>query len=599
MNHIRRTSGGATGRWAVVLAAALVSTLAVTEVSGAQGAGAAEPVGLAAPASTTADVVTTIAGTGAAGFNGDNVPALSAQMNGPSGIAHDSHGDVYFADEGNNLIRKISAATGNVITVAGTGTLGYNGDNRSATTAQLAGARDLAIDSHDNVYVADFYNNRIRKVDTAGTISTIAGTGVFGYNGDSRAATTAQLEYPSGIAIDPTGNIYFTQYWDSRVRKIDTSGTITTVAGAPATPNFNDGIAATSASLSWPMDVVFDSAGNIVVSDLGTERVRRIDTTGVITTVAGLPDKTYYNGGYNGDNQPATKAELNHPYGIAIDGTGNLLIADLDNQRIRQVDAAGVITTIAGTGASGFNGDGLPATSTQLNFASQIGFDAAGHLLISDLLNERIRMVAPGTTGSITGVLHGPGGEAAAGVHVVVYSATGWWVTVGSTTTAADGTYQLGGLPPAAYRLRVTDFQGRYRNGWASGRLTQPTGDAYTVPSGGSVAVDLTLAARPVGKIVGTVTAGPDAAPKANVELQLFDGLDPSHGYVMSGKTDSFGHIHLTHVPDGAYYLRIIDRDHMYAPIWFHGVAPPLNRVGTAPVGVSGGTPSLIGIHLT
>ena len=279
--------------------------------------------------------ITTYAGNGTLGYNGDNIAATSAELYYPNGVAVDGSGNLYIADYENNRIRKVTPG-GTITTVAGTGAGGYNGDNIAATSAELCYPVGVAVDGSGNLYIADYDNYRIRKVTPDGTITTVAGTGGYGYNGDNIAATTAELTAPNGVAVDGPGNIYIADGANQRIRKVTPGGTITTVAGTGANGYNGDNIAATTAELSYPTGVAVDGAGNFYIADSGAySRIRKVTPGGTITTVAGIA-KT----GYNGDNIAATSAELAFPIGVAVDGAGNLYIADTGNYRIRKVDVS-------------------------------------------------------------------------------------------------------------------------------------------------------------------------------------------------------------------------------------------------------------------
>jgi trimeric autotransporter adhesin len=241
-------------------------------------------------------------------------------------------------------------ALGTIATVAGTGTAGSGGDTQQATAAQLGHPHGVAVDSAGNLYIADLSNNRVRKVAPNGTITTVAGTGTPGDSGDGGPATSAQLNNPSGVAVDSDGNLYIADYRSHRVRKVEPGGTITTVAGTGTYGSGGDGGPATAAQLTRPYGVAVDSAGNLYIADTDDDRVRKVAPGGTITTVAGTGTA-----GYNGDNQQATAAQLNNPFGVAVDGAGNLYIADSDNSRVRRVQlAAGDI--VAGAFNSNFDG---------------------------------------------------------------------------------------------------------------------------------------------------------------------------------------------------------------------------------------------------
>ena len=364
----------------------------------------------------TAGIITTIAGTGAAGFSGDGGPATSAQLSTPSGVAVDRTGNLFIADAWNNRIRTVDT-TGTITTVAGTDSSGFSGDGGPATSAQLAYPVGVVVDPAGNLFIADIVNQRIREVDTASTITTVAGTGAGGFSGDGGLATGAQLSFPSGVAVDPAGSLFIADRGNNRIRTVDTAGTITTVAGSGTDTFSGDGGLATSAQLSYPSGVAVDRAGNLFIADAWNDRIRAVDTTGMITTVAGTGAA-----GFSGDDGSATNAQLYvafvYPIGVAMDPAGNLFIADVANNRVRTVDTAGTITTVAGSGAFGFSGDGGPATTAQLFYPSGVAVDPAGNLFVADVENHRIRKVdAAGTittvAGTGTGGFGGDNGQAA------------------------------------------------------------------------------------------------------------------------------------------------------------------------------------------
>jgi sugar lactone lactonase YvrE len=338
-------------------------------------------------------VITTVAGNGIAGFSGDNGPATEAQLNAPKGIAVDSAGNVYFADGSNFRIRKVSK--GVITTVAGSGIFGFGGDNGPALSAGLAYMHGIAVDSAGNLYIAiaDTDNQRIRKVSN-GVITTVAGNGTPGFSGDNGPATSAQLNTAAtslSIAVDAADNLYIADSGNQRIRRVS-NGVITTVAGN-GTPGFSgDNGPATSARLSSPLSAAVDSAGNLYIADSGNSRIRKV-SNGVITTVAG--NGTF---GFSGDNGPATSAQLSDIRGIAVDPAGNLYIADSGNSRIRKV-SNGVITTVAGNGTLGFSGDNGPATGAQINAPRGVAMDSAGNLYIAEVNNHRIRVLTPAASG--------------------------------------------------------------------------------------------------------------------------------------------------------------------------------------------------------
>jgi hypothetical protein len=352
----------------------------------------------------TNGVITTIAGNGTEGYGGDNGPATLAQLRYPSGVTTDVFGNLYIADRGNNRIRSIKDIfvpqdTFNVIiTAAGNGIMGYSGDGGLSTEAQLNRPSGVAVDATNNIYIADNLSHRVRKVDTNGTITTVAGNGTGGYSGDGRLATEAQLYYPSGVAVDVLGNLYIADDYNSCVRKVDRNGVITTVVGNGDWGYRGDGGPATQAQLNAPKSVAVDIWGNLYIVDQGNHRIRKVDANGIITTVAGNGTR-----GYAGDGGPAVQAELWYPSDIAVDALHNFYIVDWGNSRIRKVDANGIITTVAGNGISGYTGNGGSAPQASLNGPDAVTVDHLGNLYIADTNNHLIRRVD--TNGIITTVV--------------------------------------------------------------------------------------------------------------------------------------------------------------------------------------------------
>ena len=283
---------------------------------------------------------------------------------------------------------RAASGTDIITTAAGTGVAGFSGDTGQATAAQLNLPLGVVTDSAGNLFIADAVNNRVRKVDTAGVITTFAGTGVAGFSGDTGQATAAQLSSPVGVAVDGAGNVYIADLNNNRIRKVDTAGVITTFAGTGTAGFTGDTGQATAARINTAYGVAVDSAGNVYIADTGNNRVRKVDTAGVIDTIAGTGVA-----GFSGDTGQATAAQLNIPTGVAADGAGNVYIADYLNQRIRKVNTAGVITTIAGTGVAGFSGDTGQASLAQLNFPFGVHATSTGTLYIGDSNNNRVRKI--------------------------------------------------------------------------------------------------------------------------------------------------------------------------------------------------------------
>jgi myo-inositol-hexaphosphate 3-phosphohydrolase/sugar lactone lactonase YvrE len=343
------------------------------------------------PPPPTAGTITTVAGTGGvSGFSGDGGPATSARLRGPRTMEADANGNLYITDTENHRVRKVDS-TGKITTLAGTGAAGYSGDNGPATSAMLNNPHGIAVDAAGNVYIADSPNQRIRKVSPAGVITTVAGTGSSGYNGDGIQATAARLNYPKGVEVGPDGALYIGDANNHRVRRVDLStGVITTVAGTGTAGSTGDGGPATSARLNAPRNLAFGPNGDLYIADDMNFKVRRVNAaTKTITTVAGTGVA-----GYGGDGGAATAARLNEVRDVAVDRAGNLYIADEINHRIRWVDTSGIMRTFAGTGVSGFSGDGGLATSAQIRGPRGVAVDPSGRVLIGDTGNHAIRRVA-------------------------------------------------------------------------------------------------------------------------------------------------------------------------------------------------------------
>ena len=355
-----------------------------------------------------AQIIITIAGNDTAGYSGDGDQAINASFNWPSAIAVDHSGDMYIVDMDNNIIRKVDPS-GFITAFAGNTLIGYVGDGFNAAVAKFNNPTDVALDQFGNVYIADQYNHVIRKINASRIISTFAGngfeasTGAGGYSGDGGPAVEAEFYSPQSIAFDVPGNLYISDIGNSVIRKVTPAGLISTIAGISMQTGYSgDGGDATAAKLNSPMGLAVDNAGNLFIADQFNNVVRKVNTAGVISTVAG---NGYHNGsadhsgGYTGDGGPATSAELSLPADVAIDGSGNLFIADEYNHVIREVSTSGSISTVAGSGSPGYSGDWGWAKSAKLNFPSGIAFNGSGDLLIADLNNNVIRKVNTGTTG--------------------------------------------------------------------------------------------------------------------------------------------------------------------------------------------------------
>jgi len=449
-------------------------------------------------------VISTVAGNGTQGFSGDNGTATSASLNNPYGVTIDNNGNLYFGDLNTSRIRKVDSGTGIITTVAGNGTEAYAGDNGPATSASFDYPRDVTVDSSGNLYIADYINNRIRKVDSGtGIITTVAGNGTEAYAGDNGPATSASFDnLRGGVTVDSTGNFYIADYNNNRIRKVASgTGIITTVAGNGTGAYAGDNGPATSASLYSPSHVAIDSSGNLFIADTTNHRIRKVAIgTGIITTVAGSSI-----GGFGGDNGPATSARLYWPSGVTFDSNDNLYIADYGNHRIRKVaSGTGVITSVAGNGSAGFSGDGGAAIAASLYRPSEVIVDSSGNLYFAEYYNQRIRKVVNGT-GIITTVA-GNGTQGFSGDNVAATSASlnnPWGVTIDNsgnlyiadewnhrirkvdsgtgiiTTVAGNGSYGFSGDNGPATSANVYDPTGvtidssgnLYITEWGTGRI--------------------------------------------------------------------------------------------------------------------------------
>jgi len=331
------------------------------------------------------NLITTVAGNGTSSFSGDGGLATNAGVYQPYSVAADASGNFFIVDSQNNCIRRVDT-NGMIMTVAGTKNYGFAGDGGPANKAMLAAPCSVALDAGGNYYISDFLNNRIRRVDTNGIITTVAGNGTAGYGGDGAAATNAYISRPEGVTVDIQGNLYIVE--SCRIRRVDTNGIITTIAGTNSWGFAGDGGPATNALFNDPWGVAVDGAGNVFIADHQNNRIRRVGTSGIITTIAGTNSL-----GFAGDGGAATKAALFWPQGVAVDNYGYVFIADTANNRIRQVDPSGIITTVVG---GGNGGDGVLPTKSSLTSPYGVALESAGSLLIAEYPFGRIRRVTLG-----------------------------------------------------------------------------------------------------------------------------------------------------------------------------------------------------------
>lgn len=333
--------------------------------------------------------ISTVAGTGHAGFSGDGGAAASAELQNPSGIAVATDGSLYIADLRNGRIRKVDPQ-GTISTIAGKGAGLTSGDGGNALAAQLGSAYGVAVDTEGNVYTGDRIAGTIRKIGHDNVITRFAGTGKPGFSGDDGPATDAQLKGPNDIAFDAKGNAYIADSGNHRVRLVDGAGKITTVAGREKGYS-GDGGPASNAELNAPSALCFDAQGALYVCDFGNHAVRRIAPDGTISTIAGTGKP-----GFARDGGPATEAQLFQPCGVAVDKLGQVYVADSANNRIRVVRNDGTIDTVAGTGKMGYEGDRGPARSALIAVPDLIDIDAAGNIYIAEFRNHVIRKLTPG-----------------------------------------------------------------------------------------------------------------------------------------------------------------------------------------------------------
>jgi len=376
--------------------------------------------------------ISTVAGIGGVlGYDGDGGPATSAQLVRPFRVAVDSNGNIYIADYYSYRVRMVTASSGNISTIAGNGNPGYFGDNEAGASAQISDVHGIAVDSSGNVYIADTGNNRVRKIDTSGKITTIAGNGTRGYSGDGAAATAAALWFPCGLAFDNSGNLYISDYGNSTVRKVDSKGTISTVAGTGSYGFSGDGGSASKAALAYPYAIAFDSAGNLLIADTGNTDIRKVDTSGNISTL---------------------KSGIT-PENIAVDSTGAVYFVDGVSSVVQKILPGGTIIPIAGDGKPYFAGDGGPALQAELSQPQGVATDKSGNVFVADTQNQVIRRLTPVSfsVAAVTNAGSSQSGPIAPGEIVTLYG-----VGLGPSTLTQYTPNPDGSLPTTLAGVQVT-----------------------------------------------------------------------------------------------------------------------------------------------
>ncbi len=330
------------------------------------------------------------AGSGESGFSGDGGPALSAKLRVPANLAFDEEGNLFIADRENHRVRKVDS-NGIITTFAGNGTAGYSGDGGPANKASLNLPSGLAFDSKGNLYISDRSNDRIRRVTKDGIITNYVGIGTDGWSGDAGPALKAQISKPFGIAFDKKDNLYIADRGNNRIRKVSSNGIISTIAGDGGFFFMGDNGPAYRASIAHPTDVAVDDNGNIYVADRDNNRIRIVDSQGMIRTIAGTGQRDY-----NGDSELARETNLSLPFGVELEKDGKLLIIDRSHYRIRRVDPKnGQVETVAGNGKKLFGGDGGPSSGARVNFPHGMAVDEHDNLIFSDKGHFRIRKITP------------------------------------------------------------------------------------------------------------------------------------------------------------------------------------------------------------
>lgn len=507
-------------------------------------------------------IITTVAGTGIpSGFGGDGGPALNAQLSSPNDVVGLPDGSALIADTDNNRIRRV-AANGTITTIAGNGTAAFAGDGGDPVLASLNAPKGVTRAPNGDIYISDTGNQRIRKI-SGGVITTVVGNGVFGFNSDG-PALTRNLRNPIGLSVDLDGKLVFVDSGNGRVRRLD-GANVVVIAGNGATSGaITDGVAPTASRLVGPTDVVVTQSGDLLIADMEGHRVRLV-AGGLISTFAGtgVCDDT------PGDGGPATAADVCYPVSVAVSGS-TVFIASLSpaalfgapalgNSRVRAV-RAGTITTLAGNGVAAFSGDGGPASAARLLDPKGLSIDVDGGVLLADGRSHRIRKISD--TGTISGAVTS-GGTPLVGASVGLYGATGSG-RLATVTTGAGGAYAFPGIAPGSYRLRAWSPSGVAVAEWYVDSATAAGAVLLPVTTGGTTTANFDLAG--IGGIDGTVTSAGSPLNGATVVAYKASG-----GTVATTTTAGAGQFSFPTLADGTYKIKASAAGHVTE--WFQDVA--------------------------
>lgn len=533
----------------------------------------------------------TVAGNGTSGFSGDGSFALAAQISAIEGVAVDAQHNVYFSDTGNHRIRKITAATGIITTIAGNGSPTSTGDGGQASSATLNTPSGLALTAGDVLYIAERGGHRIRRITiSTGVISTVAGTGTGGYDGDGLSATSTRLNYPNSVAVNAAGDLFISDTNNQRIRKVS-GGIISTVAGVGTPGLSGDGGVATAAQLNYPNGVALTAAGNLLIADTNNSRVRQV--TG--TTISSIAGTTY---GFSGDGGVATAAQMGAPRRILVLANGDLLVSDHALSRVRKI-AAGIITTVYGTGSASYSGDGGLASAAAISSPQEMTLDSTGTVFFADMYNYRIRVASLGpviknlpvtssnplfatTTGA--SVL----GASTAGESTVLYT----WSTVG--TPPAPVTYSPNGTNAAKSTTATFTRAGTYQlavNLTQGSTLAQKTGVTVTV---GQVPTTLTISPTSKTLALNATQAFTVGGTGTDQFGQSITALLPTWSLIGAGTFSTAGFYTAPGVPGGPYTVQaVVGPRSVTAPVTVSNTPPTLSSITATPTTVTGTTTTL------